>query len=307
MKAAIAKQAGGPEVLEIREVPIPIFNEDEVLIRIAAIGVNPVDAFTRQNTYFGTFPEILGLDFAGVIEKTGSSVTIFKQGDRVAGIRPSPKDSGAYAEYTVAKASQLALIPPSVTFEIAASLPVAAMTAYQILYHDMNIRAGQSILIHAGAGGVGLFAVQLAKLRGAFVYATASEANFTYLKNLGADEVIDYKTMDFSRAQGVNAVLDPIGGETRELSFPLISDGGILVSILPYPIVSERVEKSEIKAHTQYVNPIGADLEQIFNLVADGKLRSEIQEIIPFAEIVRAHQIVGDKHTRGKIVLNQVC
>ena len=183
MKAAIANQAGGPEVLEIREVPTPTFSKDEILIRVAAIGVNPVDAFTRQNTYFGTFPEILGLDFAGIIEKTGDSVIDFKPGDRVAGIRPSPKEAGAYAEYTVVKASQLAHIPQTVTFETAASLPVAAMTAYQILYNDMDIRAGQRILIHAGAGGVGIFAIQLAKLKGAFVYATASESNFDYLKN----------------------------------------------------------------------------------------------------------------------------
>jgi NADPH:quinone reductase-like Zn-dependent oxidoreductase len=306
MKAAIAKQAGGPEVLKIVEVPIPIITEDEILIRVAAIGVNPVDIFTRQNTYFGTFPEILGLDFAGTIVETGTSVTEFQVGDRVAGIRPSPKESGTYAEYTVAKASQIAHIPQTVSFEVAASLPVAAMTAYQVLYHDMDIKAGQSILIHAGAGGVGLFAIQLAKLKGAHVYATASESNVGYLRNLGADVVIDYNTKDFSQAQGVDAILDPIGGETRELSYSLIRNGGILVSILPYPIVSERVAKGEIRAHTQYVKPVGADLEQILRLVADGKLKSMIQEIIPFEDIVRAHQIVGDKHTRGKIVLNQV-
>lgn len=306
MKAVIAKRVGGPEVLEIKEIPIPSFSTDEVLIRIEAIGINPVDIFTRQYSYFGTFPEVLGLDYAGIIDKTGDSVYGFKPGDRVAGIRPSPKDSGAYAEYTVAKTSQLALIPESVSFETAASLPVAALTAYQVLYHDIDLKAGQRILIHAGAGGVGVFAIQLAKLKGAYVYATASKANFDYLKNLGADEVIDYNTKDFSSADGVDAVLDPIGGETRKASFPLIKTGGILVSVLPYPIESERVDKGEIRAHTQYCKPVGTDLYQILHLVAEGKVKTEIQEIIPFAEIVRAHQIVGEKHTRGKIVLNQV-
>ena len=306
MKAVVADYPGGPEVLEFRDIPIPPFSEDDVLIRIEAIGINPVDIFTRQNTYFGSFPEILGLDFAGTVEKTGKSVISFKTGDRVAGIRPSPKDSGAYAEYTVANISQLALIPESVSFETAASLPVAALTAYQVVHQAMDLKAGQRILIHAGAGGVGTFAIQLAKLRGAYVYATSSQANFDYLKNLGADEVIDYSTNDFTKATGVDAVLDPVGGHTRQASFPLLENGGILVSILPYPIDSKRVNLGEIRAHTQYVKPIGTDLEQILNLVATGKLKTEIQEIIPFADIVRAHQIVENKHTRGKIVLNNV-
>jgi NADPH:quinone reductase-like Zn-dependent oxidoreductase len=306
MKAVIAKQPGGPEVLEFKNIPIPAISDNEILVRIKAIGINPVDVFTRQHTYFGTFPEILGVDFAGIIEKTGSLVTEFKAGDRVAGLRPSPKESGTYAEYTTAAASQLAHIPEGVSFETAASLPVAAMTAYQVVYHDMDIQAGQRILIHAGAGGVGVFAIQLAKLRGAYVYTTASESNFAYLKRLGADEVIDYHNVDFSAATGVDAVLDPIAGETRELSFPLIREGGILVSILPYPIVSGRVDKGEIRAHTQYVKPVGADLENILALVSEGKIKTEIQEVIPFSDIVRAHQIVADRHTRGKIVLNQV-
>jgi NADPH:quinone reductase-like Zn-dependent oxidoreductase len=306
MKAVIASQPGGPEVLEFKEVPIPAFGPDEVLIRIHAIGINPVDIFTRQSSYFGTFPEILGLDFAGYIDQVGTEVSEFSVGDRVVGVRPSPKDSGAYAEFTVAKPSQLALLPDSVTFEIAASLPVAAMTAYQVLYHDMDLQAGQSILIHGGAGGVGVFAIQLAKLKGAHVIATSSPANFDFLKELGADEVIDYNKNDFSKAGNVDAVLDPLARETREASFSLIKNGGILVSILPYPIQSERVDKGEIRAHTQYLKPIGADLAAIVKLVAEGKLKTIIQDVLPFAAIARAHEIVGERHTRGKIVLNEV-
>ncbi|OKS86682.1 NADP-dependent oxidoreductase [Mucilaginibacter polytrichastri] len=306
MKAIVTKQQGGPEVLTLADVPVPVYQDDDVLISIKAIGINPVDVFTRQNGYFGVFPEILGLDFAGVVAQTGSKATKFKLGDRVAGLRPSPKDPGAYAEFTLAKETQIALIPDNVSFEVAASLPVAALTAYQVLYQDMDLRSGQSILIHAGAGGVGVFAIQLAKLRGCFVYATGSPENFKYLTELGADVTIDYKTKNFSIARGVDAVLDPIGGDTRELSYPLIKKGGILVSILPYPIKSDRVDSGEIRAITQYVKPVSFDLDDILHLVSEGMIIPEIQEIIPFVEIARAHEIVGAKHTRGKIVLNQI-
>lgn len=306
MKAIISTQRGSADVLLVKEIPIPAYNEFQVLVRIEAIGINPVDAFTRQNGYFGVNPEILGLDFAGIVEAVGDAVRRFKPGDRVAGLRPSPRDPGAYAQYTVAYESQLARLPDSIPFEVGASLPVASLTAYQILYHDMNVKKGQRILIHAGAGGVGIFAIQLAKLRGAYVYTTASPGNLDFLKGLGADEVIDYRNSDFSAAAGVDAVLDPIARETQALSLPLIKPGGILVAIVPYLSPSERVDKREIQAYYQPVKASGSDLERVLDLVADGRLKTEIQEVIPFAEIVRAHRLVDSKHVRGKIVLNKV-
>lgn len=306
MKAIIAKEKGGPEVLQIKEVPTLLYGHDELLIEVRAIGINPVDSYVRQNGYFGVTPEILGLDFAGIVSEIGTSVNQFKIGDRVVGLRPSPKESGAYAQFTTAAESQLALIPAAISFETAASLPVAALTAYQVLHYEMKLQPQQEILIHAGAGGVGIFAIQFAKLIGAYVYATSSPENFEFLKNLGAHQTINYKDKDFSVAKNIDAVLDPIGGETQSASLVLLKKGGILVSVLPYPIKSKRIDYQEIKAITRSVSPSGSDLQKILNLLAQGKIRTEIQTIIPFADIVRAHTLIDTKHTRGKIVLNEI-
>lgn len=306
MKAVITKQAGGPEVLIFGEVATPVAAHDEVLVHIQAIGVNPVDAYTRQATYFGHLPEVLGMDFAGVVVSTGGAVKKFKAGDRVVGLRPSPKESGSYAEYTVARESQLSLLPADISFEVAASLPVAALTAYQVLHYYMSVQQGQRILIHSGAGGVGIFAIQLAKLAGAYVYTTSSPANFDFLRSLGADEVIDYNKKDFSVAKDVDAVLDTMAGETQALSLDLLKAGGILVSILPFPIVHERVSGGSVRAISVYVDPSGTDLDVLLRLIGENKLRTEIQAVLPFADIVQAHALVDTRHTRGKIVLNEV-
>lgn len=306
MKALIADHPGSPEVLKFTDAPLPQFEDDELLLRVEAIGINPVDNFTRQHTYFGVFPKILGVDFAGVVEQVGKDSQGFKVGDRVTGLKPSPREAGTYAEFVTTKDIHAAIIPDSISFEQAAALPVASLTALQVLYYDMSLKRGQRVLIHGGAGGVGAFAIQLAKLRGAYVYATSSPQNFDFLEMLGADEVIDYREKDFRRAQGVDAVLDPFSGETQELSLPLLAEGGLLVSVLPYPIRSERVAKGQIRAFTRNVHASGGDLERVLRLVASDQLQVMIQHTLPFSDIVLAHHLVATGHMRGKLVLNKI-
>lgn len=224
MKVMAIQQYGGPEVLQLMDLPIPEPGEGEVRVKAHAAGINPVDSQARQKDYLGytDFPIVLGWDISGVVDALGAGVTDFKIGDEVYGMIRFPEQGRAYAEYATAPVTEIVLKPQRLSHVEAAATTLAALTALQV-FEKMNLQTGQTILIHAGAGGVGHFAVQLAKARGARVIATASEKNLDFVKSLGADEVIDYRARPFEeQVSGVDAVFDTVGGETFTRSFGVV-------------------------------------------------------------------------------------
>ncbi|HEY0244495.1 MAG TPA: NADP-dependent oxidoreductase, partial [Mucilaginibacter sp.] len=229
MKAIRIHEFGGPEVLKLEDIPVPIPAADEVLIKVYATSINPVDWKIREGQRKEKFPVnlplTLGWDVSGVIEKMGNAVNNFKYGDEVYS-RPDPTRNGTYAEYVVVKADLVSLKPKSVDHIQAASVPLAGLTAWQGLFQYGQLQAGQKVLIHAASGGVGTFAIQYAKAKGAYVIGTASESNIDFVKQLGADEVIDYKNEKFEdKLSDIDLVLDTIGGDTQKRSLKVLKNG----------------------------------------------------------------------------------
>src|SRR5438874_11044334 len=239
MKAVFVHEFGGPEVLKYEDAPRPEPKDDEILVRVIAAGVNPVDAYARQGMLakrgLDNRPSIIGYDIAGVVEKTGANAKKFKQGDAVY-CYLSVMRGGGYAECAVAKESETALKPKNISFEEAAAVPLAATTAWQALVDTAKMTKGQTVLIHGGSGGVGSFAIQIGKARGAKVIATASTANQDLLKELGADVAIDYTKQKFEDvAKDVDVVLDSVGEDTLARSYGVVKRGGFIVSLVARP------------------------------------------------------------------------
>ena len=247
MKAIRIHNYGGPEVLQYEDAPRPKPQAGEVLIRVHAAGVNPIDWKVREghmkDFWPHKFPLILGWDLSGVVEKLGRGVSRFKKGDEVYSL-PDPTRNGAYADYIVVRESELALKPNSLHHIRAAAVPLAALTAWQSLFDTAQLQPGQRVLIHAGSGGVGHFAVQLAKWKGAYVFATASTKNQDLLRELGVDEPIDYTQQRFENVvRDIDIVLDTLGGETQERSWSVLKKGGVLVSLVQPPS-EEKAERT---------------------------------------------------------------
>src|SRR5436309_10579975 len=306
MKAIVVHQYGGPEVLKYEDVPRPEPKEDQVLVRVIAAGVNPVDDASRSPKYakfFGiTLPFIPGYDIAGVVEKTGAKITKLKQGDSIYAYL-SLKDGGGYAEYAVATEVEAASKPKSIGFVEAAGVPVVALTAWQALIDTAKLSAGQTVLIHGGSGGVGSFAIQIAKARGAKVIATASTANQDFLKQLGADVAIDYTKTKFDDvAKDVDVVLDSIGRDTLARSYAVVKKGGVIVSLVARPKESE-LEKHGIRGAALNVEPNSEELGEIGRLIDDKKIKVIVSQTFPLSEAMKAQEQVATGHTRGKIVL----
>jgi len=305
MNAIRIHEYGGPEVLRYEEAPRPKRGTGEVLIRVHAAGVNPVDWQAREGYLKAvrpSLPLIVGWDVSGMVESTGTGVTRLKKGDEVYG-RPDLARDGAYAEYIVVNESEVAPKPRSIDHIHAAGIPLAALTAWQALFDAAQLKAGQSVLIHAAAGGVGHFAVQLAKWKGAQVIGTASEANRDFVRKLGADEVIDYRTIRFEdTVKDVDVVLDTIGGDTQKRSWKVLKKGGILVSILSPPSPEEALAHGVLQARV-FVQPNAEQLAEIAMLVDFGTLRPIVETVFPLSEAGRAHELSQTGHTRGKIVL----
>src|SRR6266581_3744505 len=306
MKAVVIHEYGDPEVLKYEDIPRPEPNDDQLLIRVIAAGVNPVDGMIRSGMFAKEgkrgFPIILGGDVAGVVEKVGSKITKFKAGDPVFAY-VSLDNSGGYAQYALVTEREAAPKPKSLTYVEAAAVPVVAMTAWQALVDTAKLGAGQTVLIHGGSGGVGSFAIQIAKAHGAKVIATASTANQDLLKQLGADVAIDYtKTRFEDVAKDVDAVLDPVGKETLARSYDVVKKGGIVMSLVARP---DRVElqKHGIRGASISVHPDTADLTEIAQLVDAGKIKPVVTEVVPLSDAVKAQQQAATHHTRGKIVL----
>jgi NADPH:quinone reductase-like Zn-dependent oxidoreductase len=310
MKAVRIHTYGGPEVLKYEDAPRPqVSAAGEVLIRVHAAGVNPVDCAIRaglvQEIFPVSFPWIPGWDLSGVVEDVGADVTKFNKGDEVFAI-PDTTRNGAYAEYIVARESDLALKPKSLHHIRAAAVPVAAITAWNALFDTAQLQPGQRVLIHGGAGGVGHFAVQLAKRKGAHVIATASAKNHELVYELGADEMIDYQAQKFEDvARKIDIVLDSIGSDTQERSWKVLKKGGILVSIVQPPSEEEARSVGARGAMVQS-RPDGSKLAEIAKIIDSGQLAPVINRILPLSEARRAQELSESGHAHGKIVLRVV-
>lgn len=306
MYAVRLHRYGAADELIYEATQRPEAQAGEALVRVRAIGVNPVDWKTRQGRYdTGPIetPLILGWDIAGVVEATGTGVDQFTPGDDVFGMVRFPEFGDAYADYVAAPVSDLAKKPATLSCVEAAVVPLVALTAWQALFEVAKLQPGQTILIHAAAGGVGHIAVQLAKWKGARVIGVASAPNAEFLRSLGVDQVIDYTHERFEDvAPEVDIVLDTIGGATQERSFAALKSGGILVSITDTPdaALAQRygVRSARIQVHTS-----SAQLAEIAYLFESGKLHVEIARAFPLVEAAEAHRLSEAGHTRGKIVL----
>jgi NADPH:quinone reductase-like Zn-dependent oxidoreductase len=305
------REPGGPEVLELREVDRPEPVQTEVLVRVAAAGINPVDWKTRlyggNPKAVGEPPLILGWDVAGVVEEISRSLTRFAPGDRVFGMPWFPRLARAYAEYVTAPARQLARTPDGLTDEQAAGLPLAGLTAWQALVDVADVGEGDRVLIHAAAGGVGHLAVQIAKARGAHVIGTARAANHDFLRQLGVDEPIDYTTTPWEQTvSDLDIVLDPIGGEDYGMrSLETLHKDGLLIVLpggVPEAVAAAAREQSKRATGIQ-VEPDYCGLESLAGLVDDGRLRVEVDETFPLEKAGEAHQRLQEGRTKGKIVL----
>lgn len=247
-------------------------------------------------------PLILGMDVAGVVEKTGAKITKFKAGDPIYAYL-SFKEQGGYAEFAIAKEDETALKPKTITYENAAAVPLAATTAWQALVDTAKIDKGQTVLIHGGSGGVGHFAIQIAKARGAKVIATASTPNQDLLKELGADQTIDYTTAKFEDVvKDVDVVLDAVRGDTLGRSYGVVKKGGIIVSITGQPDQAE-CEKRGIRGASLMAHPDAKVLEELAQLIDEKKIKPVVSQVLPLAEAAIAHEQIATRHTRGKIVL----
>jgi NADPH:quinone reductase-like Zn-dependent oxidoreductase len=306
MKAIVVHEYDGPGVLKYEDVPVPTPKEDEMLIRVFAAGVNSFDGVLRAGKYAKIFkmqlPWIPGYDIAGIVEKVGDKVGKFKVGDPVYAFISIPS-GGGYAEYALAKQSQVALKPATVSFVEAAGVPSVALTAWQALVDKANLQSGQTVLIHGASGGVGMFAIPIAKIRGAKVFATASTANQDFLKQLGADMAIDYKTQKFEEiAKDVDVVLDGVGGETLARSYPIVKRGGFLVSLVGR-IDQAQLAKHRIRGVSLEAESNGDQLAQIGRLIDEKKIKVVVSQTFPLADAAKAQTKAETGHARGKIVL----
>ncbi len=309
MKAVCIYRYGGPEVLVYEDAPKPHPDTGEILVRVHAAGINPVDWKIREGELKEmlkhTFPLVLGWDVSGVIESIGTGVTRLKVGDEVYS-RPDIARDGAYAEYIVMKESDAAVKPKSIDHIHAAALPLAALTGWQTLFDAASLTAGQRVLIHAAAGGVGHIAIQLAKWKGAHVIGTASEHNHDFVRKLGADQIVDYDTEKFEEVvQPVDVVLDTQGGDVQLRSWKVIKPGGILVSIAQPPS-AEVASAHGVRSAFVFTQPNAGQLGEVAKLVDADKLKAVVETTLPLSDATRGQELSERGHTRGKIVLRVI-
>jgi NADPH:quinone reductase-like Zn-dependent oxidoreductase len=330
MRAVICEAYGGPEVLQLVDVENPQLGPNGVLVHVHASSVNPVDWKLRKGMLSGLwklrFPVIWGCDHSGVVEQVGSAVTFFKPGDEVYGCKHGKVAQtyrGTYAEYVVAPENTLARKPARLSHEEAAAVPLAALAAWQALAEMGGLQAGQRVLVHAAAGGVGVFAVQIVKALGAHVAATASARNHDFLRELGADEVIDYANEKIEdKLSGYDIVLDGVGRSVWSSSVQVLKRGGRLLTLTPpvperpsgqlsfFATAIAGMAPAMIRASLAgktfalvSIKPRGGDLEKINALIEAGKLHPVIERVFPLEEIADAHRLSEAGHVRGKIVI----
>ncbi len=309
MKASRIHAYGGSEVLIYEDAPRPEAQTGEVLVRVHAAGVNPVDYKTRAGSgmagrLHNPFPLIVGWDISGVVESVGAGVSAYQPGDEVYSMVRFPEVGNAYAEYVAVPVSDLARKPKTLDHVQAAAVPLAALTAWQGLFDVADLQAGQTILIHAAAGGVGHLAVQLAKWKGSRVIGTASARNADFLREIGADDVVDYTAAPFEDVvHDVDVVMDCVGGDLLARSLKVIKPGGFLVSIAGHPPEDEAAKRG-IRVGSFLVHVDSAQLNTITDLIDGGYVKPFIDLVVPLAEAGKAHEHVKTGRTRGKVVLS---
>lgn len=330
MKAFIVDRYGSKEKLRFGDVPCPELLDDDVLVQVHAAGVNPLDCKIRNGEFKVVLPFrlplVLGNDVAGTVVQVGPRVRLFKPGDQVYA-RPHHSRIGTFADFIAMNEEDVAIKPPSLTMEEAASIPLAGLTAWQVLVERAQLKAGQKVLIHAGSGGVGTLAIQLAKQLGAFVATTTSEANFELVKRLGADVVIDYRKENFARIlQGYDVVLNNLGKETLEKSVQVLKPGGKLISISGPPdpdfardlganwpvrlimrVLSSRIRRMTRRHGVDYsflfMRANGTQLRRISSLIEAGLIRPVVERIFPFESTDEALAYVETGRAKGKVVV----
>jgi len=305
MHAIRIHQFGDADVLKMDDIPVPGPKDDEMVVRVIAASVNPVDYKIRSGKYppvkQDQLPKVLGRDIAGVIESVGAKVRKFRRGDAIYAMLG--RDIGGYAEYALVTEDEAARKPERLDFQQAAAVPLAALTAWQGLFDQGGLEAGERVLIHGGAGGVGHFAIQFAKAKGAWVATTVSGADMEFARELGADQAIDYKKDKFEEiVKDIDLVYDLIAGETQQRSFAVLKDGGRLISTLQKP------DEAELKRHhargAHYMaKPDAAELETIARLIDAGKVDVVITATYPLEDVARAHKHMENDHIQGKVVL----
>ena len=313
MRALVIDRTGGPDELHLAEVPVPTRVSDELLVRVVAAGVNPIDAKTRAgrgvSRAIERFPAVLGADFAGVVETVPYSAHPLQPGDRVYGMGRVPRVAGAYAEVVAVSSLSVTRMPASLDFAHAAGVPTAALTAWGAIVDTARVHDGQRVLIHAGAGGVGHFAVQFASYFGAVVTATCSEQNAWFVQELGAQRVIDYTSERFEEVvSGQDVVIDLIGNvhdDTGTRSLDALRPGGLIVTVPTgsWPTMAQDAAARGMRATGYSVAPDARTLSVITRLIDDGALRVHVDRELPLAEGAEAHRMIEDGHVRGKIVL----
>lgn len=308
-RAVVINEYGGKEKLAEAKVSLPELGADQVLVKVAATSINPIDWKLREGylkqMFPWSFPIILGWDVAGEIVEVGQKVKDYHVGDRIFA-RPETTRFGTYADYTIVDSNLLAPVPESIAFTEAAAVPLAGLTALQALFDHGSLKAGEKVLIHAGAGGVGTYAIQLAKNAGAYVITTASPRNHELVKKLGADEVIDYHTTDFEEVlTDIDLVFDTMGGEIQKKSFSVLKEHGRLISVLSIEDETLAATK-QIEAKAIWLRTNGEQLSELAKLMADGKLVSVIVETFPLTRqgVYDAHALSETHHAVGKIVLD---
>jgi len=306
MRAVQIQEFGGPEVLTIHELPIPSPGQGELLVQVHAAGINPVDTGVRSGRAAALAaavpPYVPGFDISGTVAAVGSGITNFEIGDEVFAMLDLRR-GGGYAEFAIVKEDEAAIKPTNISFSEAASMPLVTLTAWQVLFEVGNLQAGQTVLIHAGAGGVGSVAVQLAKWRGANVIATASDYNHDFLRELGVDIPVDYRTQQFEDfASDIDLVLDTIGGDTQVRSMKTLKKGGKLVSIVGLTAEGRNPARN-IEVTSILVRPEADQLLAIGELIEDGVLNPILSYQFPLTEAPAAHKQSETRRTRGKIVL----
>ncbi|MEV5879043.1 NADP-dependent oxidoreductase [Streptomyces sp. NPDC052101] len=307
MRAISQDVLGGPEVLREVRVERPKPGPNQVLVRVRAAGVNPTDWKHRATGGFlGEPPFVLGWDVSGEVAETGVGVVAFRPGDEVFGMLPYPYGHGSHAEYVIAPVRALTHKPASVGHTQAGALPLVSLTAWQALTEHADLRSGQRVLIHAAAGGVGHVAVQIAKARGAYVIGTASAGKHDFLREIGVDEPIDYRTTDVTEAvRDVDVVLDTLGGDTSVASLKVLRPGGVVVSILPVGSreFHDEAERLGVRAVRMLVDADRTGMEAIAELAESGRLKATIAGTFPLADAAKAHEAGDTGRTTGKLVL----
>jgi NADPH:quinone reductase-like Zn-dependent oxidoreductase len=307
MRVVSQDRLGGPDVLRVVDIERPAPGPSEVLVRVHAAGLNPTDwVHRRVPGFLAKLPLVLGWDVSGVVEAVGLGVVLHEVGDEVFGMLPYPRGHGSCAEYVVAPARALVRKPAELDHVQAAAVPLAALTAYQALVDTARVQAGQRVLIHAAAGGVGHFAVQIAASLGAYVIGTASSPKHDLLRQLGADELIDYRDQDFARTVGdVDVVIDAVGGEYPARSLRTLRPGGVVVSLALGNTAPLTQEAARLGVHHRLmlVEADQAGMVAVAAMVRDGRLRPVIEATFPLEDAAKAHEIGETNRVTGKLVL----